>query len=155
MAQLSLFPIPQLCNSAILQVHGADADNLPLTRQAQSDIWQHQHPVDCSKDDIRFAVVAGEGEDPGVLLQQLSNALSMAMVAGRVLVIKQHGCQAPLPGISSLDCYFGPATSLACAERAMEMLASPSGKGMGDQALNSTARVVSVSGHTAHDAAAG
>ena len=135
-----------------LQVHGADADNLPLTRQAQSDIWQHQHPHDCSKDTIRFAVVAGEGEDPGALLHQLNNALSMAMAAGRVLVIKQHGCQGPLAATSSLDCYFGPATSSACAERAMEVVA---GKGMGEQDLNSAARVVSVSGHTAHDAAAG
>ena len=133
---------------------GSDADNLPLTRQAQTAIWHHQHPADCSREDLRFAVVIPDGNDPGSLLQHLSNALSLAMVSKRVLVIKQQDCEGSKPGISSLDCYFGPATTPACANRALEMLSSPSAKGLEEAGLNSTAGVVIVKGHTAHHEAA-
>ena len=34
-------------------VTGSDADNYPLTRRVQRDVWVHQHPADCNHSSVR------------------------------------------------------------------------------------------------------
>lgn len=104
-------------------VRGADADNIPLTRQVQQDMWLHQHPLDCNAPDVRFLVVewpytATHGLGSQVHL--LTGGLALALKTGRVFVIDNtferamhEGCTGESKG--ELDCYVLPPTSKECA----------------------------------------
>ncbi|CAI5948649.1 unnamed protein product [Closterium sp. NIES-65] len=80
----------------ILQVSGADEDNLPMTRRAQRDLWVHQHPRDCSHPSVKFLVVdvlrkvRGSFLGVGAQVNWLAGVLGTAVVEGRVLVVRHY-----------------------------------------------------------------
>ena len=73
----------------MLQVKGGDDENLPLTRQVQTDIWLHQFPVKCSDPKLKFLVMdwaPREGYGLGSQIHLMTVALSLAMEHKRILV---------------------------------------------------------------------
>ncbi|GBG64898.1 hypothetical protein CBR_g48364 [Chara braunii] len=111
-------------------IYGADGDNLPSTRIVQRDLWAHQHPVDCSAPDVRFAVAEWwpmSGHGMGSQLHGMTAFFGFAVETGRVLVpvknyqrADQDNCKGDLR--KRLDCYFFPPTSPECYQRAVELL---------------------------------
>ncbi|CAI5531711.1 unnamed protein product [Closterium sp. Naga37s-1] len=123
-------------------VEGADADNYPLTRVVQRDLWRLQFPRNCSHPAVRFllAPVGGSGRHGlGTQMTLLAGALALAVRSGRVLVIAQAGARGRgrggvglLGGFQRAEhegcaregmrgewrCYFLPETSDECRRRA-------------------------------------
>ncbi|CAI5948885.1 unnamed protein product [Closterium sp. NIES-64] len=132
----------------ILQVSGADEDNLPMTRRAQRDLWVHQHPRDCSHPSVKFLVVdvlrkvRGSFLGVGAQVNWLAGVLGTAVVEGRVLVVRHYhraahdGCHGGLrcsnqgreeivrEGVhrGRWSCYFVPETSSECRGHALQLL---------------------------------
>ncbi|MBA0687230.1 hypothetical protein Goari_014783 [Gossypium aridum] len=68
---------------------GSDEENYPLTRKVQSDIWKHQHPVNCHDPNIKFIVADWEklpGFGIGAQLAGMAGLLAIAINEKRVLV---------------------------------------------------------------------
>ncbi|CAI5457788.1 unnamed protein product [Closterium sp. Yama58-4] len=123
-------------------VEGADADNYPLTRVVQRDLWRHQFPRNCSHPAVRFLLApVGQSRRHGLGTQMtlLAGALAMAVRSGRVLVIAHTGARGKGRGGVGLvggferaehegcaregmhgewRCYFLPETSHQCRRRA-------------------------------------
>ncbi|GAQ86545.1 hypothetical protein KFL_002950170 [Klebsormidium nitens] len=108
-------------------VRGADADNIPLTRHVQQDLWLRQHPQDCNASDVRFLVAEWADTSThglGSQLHVLTGGFALAVMTGRVLVVDNRferamheGCAGESKG--TLDCYVLPATSKECAALAL------------------------------------
>lgn len=108
-------------------VRGADADNVPLTRHVQQDLWLRQHPPDCNASDVRFLVVEWADTSThgfGSQLHLLTGGFALAVMTSRVFVIDDTferamhgGCAGESKG--KLDCYVFPATSKECAAIAL------------------------------------
>lgn len=70
-------------------VEGADADNFPMTRHVQRDLWLHQHPRNCSDPQLRFLWAKWEtnkGLGLGALITSIAGLLSIAIRENRILV---------------------------------------------------------------------
>ncbi|XP_072995991.1 uncharacterized protein [Typha latifolia] len=113
-------------------VVGSDENNYPLTRQVQRDIWIHQHPQDCNHPSLRFLVADWEklpGFGMGAQFAGMTGLLAIAINEKRILVTNYYnradhgGCQGS--SWSHWSCYFFSETSLACRERAFELMSSP------------------------------
>ncbi|CAI6012789.1 unnamed protein product [Closterium sp. NIES-65] len=90
-------------------VEGADADNYPLTRLVQRDLWRHQFPRNCSHPAVRrvapahprgrcaaFLLAPVEGSARhglGTQMTLLAGALALAVRSRRVLVIAHAGAR--------------------------------------------------------------
>lgn len=112
-------------------VLGSDADNFPLTRRVQRDLWIHQHPVNCSDPSLRFLVADWEriqGFGIGAQLAGMSGLLAIAINDNRILVTGYYnradhrGCQGTSHGHWS--CYFFSETSQECRDRARNLMKS-------------------------------
>lgn len=112
-------------------VRGGREDNLPLTRNAQADIWRHQHPVNCSDTGVRFFYIAWSptrGYGLGSQLHLMTSAMSLAISHGRILVVApatftradHEGCKGKAR--RSLECYFKSLTKAECGVRVAEIL---------------------------------
>ncbi|XP_045795025.1 uncharacterized protein LOC123889645 isoform X2 [Trifolium pratense] len=112
-------------------IAGSDAENYPLTRKVQRDIWIHQHPPNCSEPNVKFLLADWErlpGFGIGAQIAGMCGLLSIAINEGRVLVTNFYnradhdGCKGS--SRSSWNCYFFPETSLECRQRAFELMKS-------------------------------
>lgn len=113
-------------------VEGADEDNLPMTRKAQQDIWQHQHPKNCYDPKLRFLLADWE-TDPGfglgAQIASMAGMLAIALTEDRILVSNYFNradheeCSGP--DHSHWSCYFFRETSEQCRDR-VGLLASQS-----------------------------
>eukprot|EP00850_Spirogloea_muscicola_P016006 SM000127S26622 [mRNA] locus=s127:153616:155776:+ [translate_table: standard] len=109
-------------------IRGGHLENLKLTHRAQTDIWIHQHPANCSAPDVRFAVIEWRpvhGHGLGSQLHIVTGVLNEVLKSGRVAVfanqwqraLHRH-CRGKVRG--RLACYFWPETSEECTELAFE-----------------------------------
>eukprot|EP00270_Netrium_digitus_P007200 TRINITY_DN2097_c0_g1_i1.p1 TRINITY_DN2097_c0_g1~~TRINITY_DN2097_c0_g1_i1.p1 ORF type:complete len:571 (+),score=115.59 TRINITY_DN2097_c0_g1_i1:46-1713(+) len=112
-------------------VLGADEDNLPMTRMAQTDIWKHQFPVDCSQPRHKFLVIPwvnSRNHGLGSQLHLMAVGLGVALTHNRILVPKlatfsrANHSRCTGNSNSSLNCYFFPLTDPACEKRATLLL---------------------------------
>ncbi|GAU13549.1 hypothetical protein TSUD_346530 [Trifolium subterraneum] len=112
-------------------IAGSDAENYPLTRKVQRDIWIHQHPPNCSDPNVKFLLTDWErlpGFGIGAQIAGMCGLLSIAINEGRVLVTNFYnradhdGCKGS--SRSSWNCYFFPETSLECRQHAFELMKS-------------------------------
>ncbi|KAG8380714.1 hypothetical protein BUALT_Bualt06G0044700 [Buddleja alternifolia] len=110
-------------------ITGSDAENYPLTRKVQRDIWVHQHPLNCSDDNVKFLVADWErlpGFGIGAQFAGMCGLLAIAVKEKRVLVTNYYNradhdaCKGS--SRSSWSCYFFPETSLECRKRALELM---------------------------------
>jgi hypothetical protein len=75
-------------------VEGGDADNFPLTRRVQRDLWLHQHPANCSDPGLRFLWVTwenGPGFGLGARIKCMLAFFAIAVREGRILVSDSFG----------------------------------------------------------------
>ncbi|TYI57516.1 hypothetical protein E1A91_D11G286800v1 [Gossypium mustelinum] len=116
---------------------GSDEENYPLTRKVQSDIWIHQHPVNCHDPNIKFLVADWEklpGFGIGAQLAGMAGLLAIAINEKRVLVTgyfnraDHDGCKASR---GSWSCYFFLETSQECRDRAFELITNKEAWEMG------------------------
>eukprot|EP00850_Spirogloea_muscicola_P000364 SM000001S04766 [mRNA] locus=s1:2067475:2069984:- [translate_table: standard] len=106
---------------------GSDADNLPLTRRSQTDIWLQQHPPNCSAPSVKFGIVewvGNAGHGSGSQLHIMSGAISEFLRSKRVVVLVNNWERAQHPGCPGnshgrLSCYFWPETSEDCYDVAL------------------------------------
>lgn len=109
-------------------VKGGDADNFPLTRRVQQDLWLHQHPKNCSDPQLRFLWSVwenGSGFGLGARIKTMLAFLAIAVRENRILVSDSFGradhagCAGA--GRNQWECYFLPETSKECKARALEL----------------------------------
>ncbi|CAI7830925.1 unnamed protein product [Closterium sp. NIES-53] len=122
------------CNPQPPWVRGADADNLPLTRVVQRDLWEYQmFPGTC--DGRRLLVVPwslGRLHGVGSQVHVMSAFLSMAMVHNRTLVplpasydrATTTACNATNATSLSWDCFFFPMVNPHCERVVANMVAN-------------------------------
>ena len=70
-------------------VRGCDDTNLPMTRQAQADIWRHQHPATCRNASLKFVVAkwqSGSAYGLGSQLHVITTLFSQAVANDRIFV---------------------------------------------------------------------
>ncbi|CAI5490895.1 unnamed protein product [Closterium sp. Naga37s-1] len=120
------------CNPQPPWVRGSDADNLPLTRVAQRDLWNHQlFPGRC--DGKRLLVVPwpkGSSHGMGSQIHLMSTFLSLALIHNRTLVptpesydrAHSETCNATRTG-GSWNCYFFPIVNPDCERVVTDMIA--------------------------------
>jgi hypothetical protein len=73
----------------VIQVEGADEDNLPLTRRVQLELWQHQHPKNCKDSSLRFLLADWEtdtGFGLGAQIASMAGLLAIAVNEQRILI---------------------------------------------------------------------
>ncbi|KAG7556971.1 hypothetical protein ISN44_As11g029720 [Arabidopsis suecica] len=106
-------------------ISGGDEENYPLTRIVQSEIWTHQHPLDCKNETVKFLVADWETLSiygSGAQITAMTGLLAIAINENRVLVANYYnradhdGCKGSSRG--SWSCYFLPETSEACRKHA-------------------------------------
>ncbi|CAI5479854.1 unnamed protein product [Closterium sp. Yama58-4] len=130
-------------------VRGDDASNLPLTRVAQTHIWQHQFPPSCDHRRLLLADWphlnadvaadgAGEAEGGGGMgamegvageVHVVGGVLGLAVLFNRTLVVTpgsfphaNHSACSATPG--SLACFFAPLTGPLCEQAAAHAMAA-------------------------------
>ncbi|PIN07961.1 hypothetical protein CDL12_19465 [Handroanthus impetiginosus] len=110
-------------------ITGSDAENYPLTRKVQRDLWLHQHPADCNGPNVKFLVADWErlpGFGIGAQIAGMCGLLAIAINENRVLVTNYYnradhdGCKGS--SRASWSCYFFPETSQECRKRAFELM---------------------------------
>ncbi|CAD5332985.1 unnamed protein product [Arabidopsis thaliana] len=110
-------------------ITGGDEQNYPLTRIVQSEIWIHQHPLDCENETVKFLVVDWETlpiYGSGAQITEMTGLLAIAINENRVLVANHYnradhdGCKGSSRGRWS--CYFLPETSEECRKRAFAVV---------------------------------
>lgn len=113
-------------------VEGADEDNLPLTRQAQVDIWKHQHPVNCQNSTLRFLLADWEtdpGFGMGAQIFSMAGLLAIAFREQRILVTNYYNRADHEECLGSdqarWSCYFLSETSKECRSRALVLASQP------------------------------
>lgn len=86
-------------------MRGAPSENIPLTHEAQADLWRHQHPEDgCAGERTRVLVsywAGPEGHGIGSHLHLMASVLALAVSHGRVFGLlndsfsraKHEGCK--------------------------------------------------------------
>ncbi|VVA95752.1 unnamed protein product [Arabis nemorensis] len=108
-------------------INGGDEENYPLTRRVQSEIWIHQHPLNC--ENKSFLVADWEtlpGFGIGAQIAGMTGLLAIAINENRVLVTNHynradhHGCKGSSRG--SWSCYFLPETSEECRKWAFAVM---------------------------------
>ncbi|CAI5963318.1 unnamed protein product [Closterium sp. NIES-64] len=120
------------CNPQPPWVRGSDADNLPLTRVAQRDLWEHQI-FNGRCDGKRLLVVpwpsAGR-HGVGSQIHIMSAFLSLALIHNRVLVPTPGSYDRALTEIcnatkmsGSWNCYFFPMVNPDCERVVTDMIA--------------------------------
>eukprot|EP00850_Spirogloea_muscicola_P016746 SM000138S00053 [mRNA] locus=s138:265309:267479:- [translate_table: standard] len=112
----------------VWQIRSGDFEDMPLTRQAQKDLWIQQHPAKCSDPSVQFGIidwVPNVGHGMGSQLHSVSGVLSEVLKSGRVAVLSDKwaramhdGCQGDHKG--RLDCYFFPSAAEECSRIALE-----------------------------------
>ncbi|KAH7433227.1 hypothetical protein KP509_07G060500 [Ceratopteris richardii] len=114
-------------------VEGSDEDNLPLTRQVQTDIWKHQHPCNCQNASLRFLLADWEtdpGFGMGAQFASMAGMLAIAMNEQRILVTKYYDRADHEDCLGSnhaqWSCYFLSETSEECRNRAFSLASQPS-----------------------------
>ncbi|CAI5488076.1 unnamed protein product [Closterium sp. Naga37s-1] len=130
-------------------VRGDDASNLPLTRVAQTHIWQHQFPPSCDHRRLLLAdwpqlnadmaaMGAGEAEGAGGMggmeglageVHVVGGLLGLALLLNRTLAVTpgsfphaNHSACSATP--ESLACFFTPLTGHLCQQAAAAAMAA-------------------------------
>ncbi|CAI7893619.1 unnamed protein product [Closterium sp. NIES-54] len=114
------------------EVRGSDADNLPLTRVAQRDLWEHQI-FNGRCDGKRLLVVpwpSAARHGVGSQIHIMSAFLSLALIYNRVLVPTPGSYDRALTEIcnatkmsGSWNCYFFPIVNPDCERVVTDMIA--------------------------------
>lgn len=107
----------------ILQISGSDADNYPLTRKVQRDLWLHQHPQNCHDPSVKFLVTDWEtlpGFGIGAQFAGMCGLLAIAIKEKRVLVTNYYnradhdGCKGMLSCHNLMHGCLGYTIKLQC-----------------------------------------
>jgi len=91
----------------LFQITGGDEQNYPLTRIVQSEIWIHQHPLDCENETVKFLVVDWETlpiYGSGAQITEMTGLLAIAINENRVLVANHYN-RADHDGCRGIQCF--------------------------------------------------
>ncbi|XP_024526426.1 uncharacterized protein LOC9634972 isoform X2 [Selaginella moellendorffii] len=110
-------------------IEGGDDDNLPMTRQAQTDLWLHQHPKDCTDKSTKFLVndwVNSPKLGLGGQMVAMAGIFAIAVNEKRVLVTdtlnRADHDECKGSARAHWSCYFVLETSEECRAQAKRLL---------------------------------